>query len=150
MPLLALLAFLRFLVQFCATIWRELRNPDNPEFRGLLTLVLILLGTGTLFYHFVEGWKLLDSLYFSVTTLTTVGYGDLAPKTGFGKLFTIVYILSGLGVLVGFVNVLATHAIRQQSRATPKHVGDRESTPLEGQQDSERVGLDKMGQQDYD
>jgi len=117
------------------TIWRELRNPDNPEFRGLLTLVLIILGTGTLFYHFVEGWRWLDSLYFSVVTLTTIGYGDLAPQTGFGKLFTIIYIFSGLGVLVGFVNVLATHAIRQQSRATPKRTGDRESAPPESQQD---------------
>ena len=150
MPLLPLLAFLRFLAQFCATIWRELRNPDNPEFRGLLTLVLIILGTGTLFYHFVEGWKWLDSLYFAVTTLTTVGYGDLAPQTGFGKLFTIIYILSGLGVLVGFVNVLATHAIRQQSRATPKSTGDRESAPPEGRQDKKALGLDKKGQQDYD
>ena len=52
----------------------------------------------------------LDSLYFSVTTLTTVGYGDFFPKTDAGKMFTIFYILAGVGILLGFVNAVAIRA----------------------------------------
>ena len=52
---------------------------------------------------------MLDSLYFSVTTLTTVGYGDLVPTNDTSKLFTLIYILAGVGILLGFVNAVATH-----------------------------------------
>ena len=67
-----------------------------------------------IFYHGVEGWGWLDSLYFSVITLTTVGYGDFAPKTDAGKVFTIIYILVGLGILAGFISLMAQN---QRSRA---------------------------------
>ncbi len=76
----------------------------NKTFRSLmLSLVLILL-TGTLVYHYVEGWRWFDSLYFSVISLTTVGYGDFSPQTDFGKAFTMFYVLSGIGVIFGFIN----------------------------------------------
>jgi voltage-gated potassium channel len=64
----------------------------------------IVLLIGSLFYHWAEGWSWLDALYFSVVTLGTVGFGDLTPTTPLSKLFTIFYILNGIGVLVAFVN----------------------------------------------
>lgn len=62
---------------------------------------LILLGT--LVYHYLEGWSWISSFYFSVTTLTTVGYGDLHPTTEISRLFTAVYVL--LGVAVAFATL---------------------------------------------
>ncbi|MCP4423630.1 MAG: two pore domain potassium channel family protein [Chloroflexi bacterium] len=79
----------------------------EPEFRGLFWLVVIVLGSGAWFYHVQEGWSWLDALYFSVITLTTVGYGDLSPQTAAGKIFTIVYILIGLGIISSFIVLLA-------------------------------------------
>jgi voltage-gated potassium channel len=79
----------------------------EPEFRGLFWSVVLILLTGTWFYHQVEGWSWLDSFYFSVITLTTVGYGDFSPQTAVGKLFTIVYIILGLGLLSSFILLLA-------------------------------------------
>ena len=67
------------------------RSWENPEFRGLAAITALALVSGTLFYWQVEGWSVLDSIYFSVITLTTVGYGDLAPTTAAGKVFTIFY-----------------------------------------------------------
>jgi hypothetical protein len=69
----------------------------------LLVAILILtviLGIGTTFYHYEEGWSLIDSFYFSTITLTTIGYGDLAPKTDVGKLFTAFYAIFGIGILL--------------------------------------------------
>ena len=85
----------------------------DPEFKGLFFFVLIILLSGTVFYSQIEKWSLLDSLYFSTTTLTTVGYGDLAPKTDIGKIFTIVYLFVGIGVILGFVNIVAHHTNNQ-------------------------------------
>lgn len=107
-----MIAFLLILARFFQGIWRGLKD---PEFRGLFALAGALMVSGTLFYRGVEGWSVIDSLYFSVTTLTTVGYGDLAPTTPASKVFTIVYLLLGVGVLVGFVGKLASHVIEARS-----------------------------------
>lgn len=74
----------------------------DPEFRALGSLLLLLLAIGTVFYRQVEEWSWVDSIYFCVVTLSTVGYGDFAPTTDGGKLFTIFYIFMGISVLVGF------------------------------------------------
>jgi len=81
----------------------------DENYRNLLYTSMVILLIGTLTYHFVEGWSFLDALYFSVVTLTTIGYGDFAPKTDFGKLFTIVYILLGIGIILGFINTVYSH-----------------------------------------
>jgi|SRR5579884_516854 len=82
----------------------------DPEFKALLVFVAVLLLTGTVFYSEVEHWRLLDSFYFSVTTLATVGFGDFAPKTDLGKIFTVIYIIIGVGTLLSFVTLLSEHS----------------------------------------
>ena len=86
----------------------------DPQFRSLVFLVVITLLSGTIFYTLHEGWSVVDAFYFSVTTLTTVGLGDLAPSTTFSKLFTVVYIFAGLGIILGFIDTLAKHAMGHQ------------------------------------
>lgn len=83
---------------------------NDAEFRVLFALVAIILIVGATFYHLVEGWGWIDSLYFSVTTLATVGFGDFSPQTPWGRLFTIVYIFTGMGLILAFVNAVAHHA----------------------------------------
>ena len=77
------------------------------QYRALLAWVVILLAIGTIFYNQIEGWEIIDSLYFSVVTLVTVGYGDFAPETTAGKVFAMVYMLFGLSILAAFVSMLA-------------------------------------------
>ena len=93
-------------IRFIRSIGRGLKD---PAFRGLFFWVLVLLGSGTWFYHAYEGWSWLDSLYFTVITLTTVGYGDLSPQTPAGKIFTMIYIILGLGILSSFIVLVAQH-----------------------------------------
>lgn len=101
---LSLLALLFVLWRFGRTIWEF---AQDPAVQGLLGLVLFILLSGTFVYRALEGWSYLDSLYFTVITLTTVGYGDITPKTEAGKIFTMIYLLSGLGVLSSFVVLVA-------------------------------------------
>jgi voltage-gated potassium channel len=83
----------------------------DPQFRFLVFLVVITLLSGTLFYSQVEGWSVVDALYFSVTTLTTVGLGDLAPTTTIGKLFTVIYIFAGISIILGFIDTVAKETL---------------------------------------
>jgi len=83
------------------------RGWTDAEFRGILYLVSVVISGGAVFYRFVEDWSWVDSVYFTVITLTTVGYGDLNPTTAASKLFTVVLILVGLGVIVAFAERIA-------------------------------------------
>ena len=125
-----MIAFLLTLARFFRAVWCGLKD---PEFRGLLALAGAMLLSGTLFYRSVEGWSVLDSAYFSVATLTTVGYGDLAPSTPGSKVFTIVYILVGVGVLVAFVGRLAANILDARGRDRERRASRRASRTGEGQ-----------------
>jgi len=80
----------------------------DDAFRAAFSILAALLTVGTLFYMVVEGWSLLDSLYFSVIAAATVGFGDFTPQTDLGKAFTIIYVLIGVGLLVMILSRIAT------------------------------------------
>lgn len=61
---------------------------------------------GTVAYTILEDWSLLDSLYFCVVTLATIGFGDLHPTTSASKVFTILYIFAGLSIIAAFISEL--------------------------------------------
>lgn len=87
----------------------------DPEVQGVLTLALTLVGIAAVFYWVVEGWSILDSVYFAVVTIATVGFGDLAPQTVQGKIFTILYIFAGIGLFATAVATLARSILRADS-----------------------------------
>lgn len=107
-----MLGFARRLVIFGVVfgfivLMRILRNAlQDLVFRGLTISVALVLAMGTALYPIMEGWSVLDSLYFCVITLTTVGFGDFTPETTAGKMFTILYVCMGLGFIMAFVTTL--------------------------------------------
>ena len=88
----------------------------EPEVRGIATLAATLVAVATIFYRLVEKWSLLDSAYFAVVTIATVGYGDFAPKTVLGKVFTIGYIFAGIGIFVAAVTAVAQAVLRNGTK----------------------------------
>lgn len=79
------------------------------------TLLGIILG-GTVFYRVVEGWTWIDAYFFTVVTLSTVGYGNLVPATAMGKIGTTVLIFAGLGVFAIAIQQLGNLAILQRKK----------------------------------
>jgi voltage-gated potassium channel len=109
-------------------IFRHLTR--QPEFRALLGVEVVLIASGTVFYHYVENWAWVDALYFCVVTLATVGYGDLHPTTTWAKLFTIPYIILGVALLGVFIQIAGRTALetleeRARTRARKTPSGDR-------------------------
>lgn len=75
---------------------------------------LVFLLSGAYIYSNIEGWRYIDSLYFSVATVTTVGYGDFVPQTDIGKIFTIFFSLIGIGMAFYFFTLLGKYVYIQQ------------------------------------
>lgn len=76
---------------------------DRHIYRLIVTLAVVTIASGTIVYHVLEKWSWINSYYFSVVTLSTVGYGDLVPTTPTAKLFTTFYIFVGVGILTTFI-----------------------------------------------
>ena len=108
-----MVGFVLRLALFARTIVRLWRR--DPNFRTLVILVIFTLLSGTIFYSLQEGWSLVDAFYFSATTLTTVGLGDLAPTTTIAELFSVVYVFSGLGLIAGFIDTIAKEALSRRT-----------------------------------
>jgi len=65
---------------------------------GVGVLVSLIL-VGTLGFHFIEGWEIIDCLYMTISTIATVGFKEARPLSEAGKIFTMGLILSSLGSL---------------------------------------------------
>ena len=67
--------------------------------RTILIYALATICSGAFLYHWLEGWGWIDSFYFVVITLTTIGYGDLHPTRPATKLLTIFFALNGIAII---------------------------------------------------
>lgn len=101
----------------------------DPEFRVMLSSALALIGLGVLFYTRVEGWSVLDSFYFVIITMTTVGYGDFSPVTAAGKLATVVFILVGIGLFMAFLSRIASLATASAAQSRKKKKKKKKNKP---------------------
>jgi len=114
-----MIALLINLLMLVRTLGRGMR--EDPEFRALLVAVGFVLGGGTLFYWRVEGWSLVDSLYFCVITMATIGYGDLAPTSPLSKLFTVGFVILGIGLFATFVGKVVALMVKEREAWRHRH-----------------------------
>ncbi len=110
----------------------------DQQTRPIFIYAAIVIGIGATLYHWLEGWSWLDSIYFVVITLTTIGYGDLHPTKPVTKIITIFYGINGILLLLLFFDIIRTargwNITRIANRAeeqdeekiagTPNHTGD--------------------------
>lgn len=63
-----------------------------------IALLLLIIVIGTTGFYFIEKVDIITSLYWTIVTVTTIGYGDVVPKTIVGKIFSIIIMVSGVSI----------------------------------------------------
>jgi voltage-gated potassium channel len=76
--------------------------------------LISLIGAGTWLFHVLEDWSWAESFYFSVATLTTVGYGDIHPTTDASRVITAIYILIGVGIVIAALTKIGSQYLSRQ------------------------------------
>jgi len=76
-----------------------------------LGLILAIILIGTFGFMFVEGWRLLDSLYMTIVTVSTVGFGEVHELSDAGKMFTAFLIVISFGTFTYAVSAITTYII---------------------------------------
>ena len=96
----------------------EDRKPTSVAriLRGVFILAVILL-IGTSGYMLIEKWSFFDSLYMTVITITTVGFHEVRKVSNGGRLFTIVIIFLGMGIIAYIVGMAAQAMVDLQVRS---------------------------------
>ena len=107
--------------------WSNLRGQLFVALSALIGMIAI----GTVVYHSLEGWSWVDSFYFSVCSITTVGYGDLAPTTEGTRLFTAFYVLAGVAVAFTALGVLGANYLRRSQEVLLRLRAVEESEEME-------------------
>lgn len=99
---------------------REENEQTRQRFRLSLylsmTALTLLLALGTVMFHHLEGWSWVTSFYFTVSTLTTVGYGDLFPTSETSRLFTAVFIIVGVGMSLAAITLVGSSYLELMER----------------------------------
>ena len=102
---------------FLVNTFKRLQGlPLLKENKRLLLFFLAASLLFALYMWLVEGLSLLDTYYFLVTTATTVGYGDISPKTGLGKIFVTIYMIIGIALLGLFLGKVTEFMVEVGSK----------------------------------
>jgi len=114
----------------------------------LFYLLLIAAGTiviGSLVIYSVESPHpdsqintMLDAVWWTVATVTTVGYGDIVPVTETGKIVAIFYMFFGIGVLALFLSVLGTQFYKNRFSKEEKEISHAQKLILDRMDDLEK------------
>ncbi|HEX6338557.1 MAG TPA: potassium channel family protein [Jiangellaceae bacterium] len=108
--MLTLLLVFRRLIAIIRAAW------GDRTFRGAAISLVTLITSATIFYRMVEGWSVIDSIYFAVVTGLTIGYGDLVPQYSISKIFTICYALIAVGLFVTLGTSLARASLERTAK----------------------------------
>ena len=95
--------------------------PNRVRVRVVLLAVFGAILLGTIVFHLLEGWSILDSLYVTIQTVTTVGFGDLTPRTPAGRAFAMVFMMVSVGIVLYALTSTVQAIVHSELFATYGH-----------------------------
>ena len=96
---------------------------DNRRLIFSIIFFVVVLLVGAYIYQNLEGWSFLDSIYFVVVTVTTLGYGDLVPSSSVGKVFTIFFSFFGIAMAFYMFSLISHKIFRKHLTQKIKDIG---------------------------
>jgi hypothetical protein len=92
-----------------------------------LSAIVFFITAGTISFHSLEEWTWIQSFYFTVVSLTTVGYGDLHPTTDATRLFTAIFILLGVTVVVSSISFVGSGYLQKRADFREARLGSKKN-----------------------
>lgn len=92
---------------------------SNPrrQIVGLVLPLFAIIAFGTVGYHVLLSWGWVESLYMTVITITTVGYGEVHHLQTAGRLFTIVLVMGSIGIVAYGATTIISLVMETQFRS---------------------------------
>mmetsp|Transcript_3156 Transcript_3156/g.4958 ORF Transcript_3156/g.4958 Transcript_3156/m.4958 type:complete len:381 (+) Transcript_3156:58-1200(+) len=107
--------------QHVSPVLERIENMMDENVWSGLIFVAGYMFAGVVAYSFLfEDWDVVDALYFSMVTFTTVGYGDISPGSQIGRLFTCIYAVAGVVIIGAIIGKIGEHVAENQIRITKK------------------------------
>lgn len=85
-------------------------NPLRRLIWGIIALFVIII-IGTVGYILIEEWSFLDSLFMTITTITTVGYDEVHPLSDSGRIFSSFLIIGGVGGALYALTAIVSYVV---------------------------------------
>lgn len=96
---------------------------EKVRLRIYLILFVFVLISSTIVFMITEDLSAFDALYYSIVTVSTVGYGDISPQSDIGKIMAIVLIVAGVGTFLGVIgNATEIFIKREEDKKRDKKV----------------------------
>ena len=95
--------------------------------RAFVLIVVAAIAIGTVGYVVIEGWSFSDALFMTVSTLATVGFGEVRPLDEAGRAWTILLMIAGVGIIFGTIGIVAEVVVTEVSstRREAKRMADQ-------------------------
>jgi voltage-gated potassium channel len=94
-----------------------MQHNNNSRLKIYLSVFVALLLIGITGFVFIEKFSLIDAIYFSIVTMSTVGYGDIHPQTDIGKLLALMLIIGGVGTFLGVIANITDFFVNRREEA---------------------------------
>ncbi len=98
----------------------NLMKLKGKKLNRAILILLMFFAFGVVFYHIYEDMAILDALYYTVLTISTVGYGDLVPKTQEGRLVTCIFVFAGLALIAEAIGIVSDYVLERMNLVAQK------------------------------
>lgn len=83
----------------------------SPAVKNLVLSIICLIFISAVFYHYLEGWTWIDSVYATILTITTVGHSILVPSSTISKIYTSVIAFIGIAMVLTLFGIVSSHYV---------------------------------------
>ncbi|CAL67351.1 potassium channel family protein [Christiangramia forsetii] len=92
-----------------------MRRLVDSKLKLAIVLIILVFITGIIGFRFLYDYSWVDALYMTIITISTVGYGEVQPMGAYGKIFTSIFIISGLFIFGFGLSTITEHILNKNN-----------------------------------